>query len=285
MSTSTATVDPTQIPLTPMRVTWNGVDLGGTTDHVSLSIKYEMAHIMVDQFGKSIIDSVVSGLAFSIKLVLAESKNMDKWAVAFPSMHEIVNGGVKSMYSDMQIGDHLLSKAKVLLLHPLERADADLNGDFTFYKAIAQNHSEVKYGPDKQTGLQVEFMVFPDTGTVPARYMTLGDPSNGRTAAAIAGAVAGGGNVGNGTIGTEVAYSGFTQTETITVKCVGASSGNDFFVSGSVSGALGEFHIAAAAASTHNFVVPQLSFTLTQGATQFAFNDTFTIATTASNYS
>jgi hypothetical protein len=284
MSTSTANVSPQDIPLTPMRVTWNGVDLGGTTDHCTVSIKYAMANIEVDQFGKTILDTVVSGMAFHVKLTLAESRNADKWAVAFPSMHEVINSGVKSMYADMQVGDHLLAKAKTLVLHPLERADADLNGDFTFTKAICQNASEVKYGPDKQTGLTVEFMVFPDTSVSPAKFMIFGDPSNGLIAATIAAAVAGS-NTGNGTIDTEAAYNGVTKTETVTVLCVGASSGNDFYVSGSVSGPLGEFHIAAASASTHTFVAPELSFVMHQGSVQFAYGDSFTIATTASNYS
>lgn len=284
MSTSTANVTPTNISLTPMRVKYNGVDVGGTTDHVDITIKYDTADIMVDQFGKSIIDKVVSGLHYSIKMVLAETKNMDNWAIAFPSMHEIVNGGVKSMYADMQVGDHLYVKSKQLLLHPLERADVDLNGDFLFYKAICTEASEIKYGPDKQSGLKVEFLVFPDVSVVPARYMTFGDPTNGMTPAAAAAAVAGA-NTGNGTIGSEVVTNGVTHTETITVTCVGQTTGNDFFVSGSVSGALGEFHIAAAAASTHSFVKPELSFLMTQGATQFVYGDSFTIATTASNFS
>lgn len=284
MSTSTANVDPTQIPLTPMRVTWNGVDQGGTTDHCTISIKYQMANIEVDQFGKTVIDQVVSGIAFHVKTVLAESKNADKWAVAFPSMHEVVNGGVKSMYADMQVGDHLLAKAKQLVLHPLERPDSDKNGDFTFFKAVCINASEVKYGPDKQTGLAVEFMIYPDTSVSPAKFMIYGDTTNGMTAAT-AGAAVAGSNTGNGTIDTEAVFNGVTKTETITVQCVGASGGNDFYVSGSISGAIGEFHIAATSASTHTFNSSVISFVMHQGSTQFAYGDSFTIATTASNYS
>lgn len=283
MSLSTATVTPTNIALSPMRVKWNGVDLGGTTDHVSLSIKYDTADIMVDQFGKSVIDKVVSGMHYSIKLTLSEIKNMDNWKVAFPSMHEIINGGTKSMYSDMQIGDHLLAKAQQLLLHPLENADADLSQDYLFYKAICVEASEVKYGPDKQSGLNVEFIVFPDTSVSPARYMTHGDPSNGIVNAS-AGSVTPGANTGNGTVDTVAVYNGYTKTETITIQCVGVSTGNDFYVSGSVSGALYEGHIAAGSGSTLNVVTPVISFTIHQGTVQYAYHDSFTIATTASNF-
>jgi len=245
---------------------------------------------MVDQFGKSIIDKVVSGLHYAIKFTISETKNTDNWKVAYPSMHEIVNGGVKSMYSDMQIGDHLLAKAFQLKLHPLENPDANLAQDFLFYKAGSINTSDIKFGPDKQSGLTIEMIVYPDTSVSPARYMTYGDPSNGMTAAVAAAAVAGS-NTGNGTVGTEVVYNGVTKTETITITALdGGVGGNDFKVTGSLSGALGVAHVGATSTNTVVFSPvtgsPQvITFTITQGSTQFIGGDSFTIATTASNFS
>src|SRR5271167_419295 len=163
MSTSQATVDPTQIPLTPMRVKFNGVDLGGTTEGVSLSVKYETSPIMVDQFGKTEINRKVSGQAYSIKCSLAQIIDKDKVKVVLPSSHEIVSGMNKSIYQDMQIGDDLLSHAAQLILHPLEKSDADLSEDWLFYKAVCIGTTEVKYGPEKQSGMTAEFVVFPDT--------------------------------------------------------------------------------------------------------------------------
>jgi hypothetical protein len=290
MSTSTANVTPTNIPLSPMRVEYNGVDLGGTTNEVSMSIHYDMADIKVDQFGTSIIDKVVKGLAYSVKLVLAEVKNKDNWKVVFPSIHEVVVSGVKTIYSDMQIGDHMYPKAFPLLLHPLENADADLSEDYLFYKATATNVTEIKYGPEKQSGLQVEFIVYPDVGTVPARYMYHGNPANGLVPAA-AGSPTPGSNTGNGTITNVSVFNGVTYTETITINVLdGGVTGNNIQVSGSVSGILGVAHIAAASTSTTGFIPASptrqvIAFTITQGTVQFVAGDTFTIATTASNYS
>jgi len=289
MSTSTANVNVLNIPLSPMRVKYKGVDLGGTTNEVSIQIKYEMADIMVDQFGKSIMDKVVSGLSFSIKTVLAEVKNKDNWAVAFPSIHEVTQGGNKAIYADMQIGDHLYPKAGQLLLHPLENADADLSQDYLFYKATATQVAEVKYGPEKQSGLNVEFIVYPDTTVSPARYMFHGDPSVALVAAS-AGSPVAGSNTGNGTITAVSVFSGVTATETITITCLDAVSGNNFEISGSVSGILGVAHVAALSGSTIGFIpsspTPQvIAFTINQGSTQFVAGDSFTIATTAANYS
>jgi hypothetical protein len=289
MSNSNAQINVLNIPLSPMRVKFNSVDVGGTTGDVTLSIKMKMSPIKVDQLGDSEIDDVVSGLHYSIKFVLAEVKNKDNWKIAFPSMKEIVNGGLKAIYSDAAIGDHLYPKAQQLLLHPLENVDADLSEDYLFYKASAQNASEVKYGPSKQTGLSVEFKVYPDTGTLPARYMFHGDPSIGLVAA-IAGSPVAGANTGNGTLDTVSVTSGITKTETITATCVGSSgSGSEFAVSGSVSGALGVVNLPAANGSQVTFLPaagsPQvISFKLHQGTVQFVLNDSFTIPTTASNY-
>lgn len=289
MSTSTANVNVLNIPLSPMRVKFNGVDLGGTTQEVSMSIKYDMADIMVDQFGKSIMDKVVSGLHYSIKLTLAEVKNKDNWKIVFPSIKEIVSGGNKAIYSDMQIGDHMYPKALQLLLHPLENADGDFSEDYLFYKVTATQVSEVKYGPEKQTGLSVEFIVYPDTAVSPARYMFHGDTSLGLVAAS-AGSAVPGSNTGNATISSISVFSGVTATETITITVLDAVSGNDLKVVGSHSGILGVFHIAAANLSTANFIpsspTPQvISFTLNQGTVQLIAGDSFTIATVAANYS
>lgn len=288
MSVSTANVNPLNIPLSPMRVKAGGVDLGGTVGEVTLSIKYEMADIMVDQFGKSILDKVVSGLAYSVKTTLAEVKNKDNWKVLFPSIHQ-VGSGPTSIYSDMQIGDHMLPKSIPLLLHPLENADGDLSEDYLFYKATATQVTEIKYGPEKQSGLSIEWVIYPDTSAVPARYMLHGDPSIGLVAAS-AGSPVAGSNTGDGTVTSVAVYNGVTKTETITIEVLDAVSGNNIQVSGSLSGILGVGHIAAAPASVLNFIpaspTPQvISFTVTQGSTQFAAGDSFTIATTASNYS
>lgn len=281
---SFAAVSPTDIILSPSRLTHGGVDLGGTVDSVTVGIKYDLADIMVDQFGKTVLDKKVSGHAYSVKCTLSELKNIDRWKTAFPSAAEIVNGGVKSVLFQMAVGDSMRSHALPLIVHPLENADGNKNGDFNIDLAVCLQAAEVKYGPDKQSGLAVEFLVLPNTGVSPARFMVYGDPANGVVHASAAGAVAGGGNVTNGLISAEAVFDAYTKTETITVLCVGQTSGNTFSVTGSVSGALGTFHVAAASTSVANFVSNQITFTFTQGTIQAAYNDSFTIATTGSNF-
>lgn len=282
MTISNATVTPVNMELTPMRVTYNGVDLGGTLSNVVVHVKYSKSPIHADQSGSTVLDNRVSGQEMTVTCDIAEVNLKDNWKVVFPHSHLITSGGNKQEYFDMQIGDNDLGHAAVLILHPLSRANADLAGDFKFFLATATATSDVTYSPTGQAKLKVVFHVFPDTGTIPARWMVYGDPSIGVVAASAGNPVFTG--TGNGTITSTTVYSGATKTETITVKCVGASTGNDFFVSGSVSGALGEIHVNAASGSTANFVSSPITFTLNQLGTQFVFNDQFTIATVAANY-
>lgn len=285
MSASNSVIVPGNIVLTPMRVTFNGVDLGGTVAGVDFSPKYDIADITVDQYGKTVVDGVVSGQHYNVKFTLAETKLAEAWKVAFPHSKLVGTFPNQSEYFDMQIGDKLSNHAHVLNLHPLSAVDGDLSQDLTFYLAVAKSASEVKYGPDKQVGLACEMQILPDTSIVPAKFCLYGDPNIGIINASAATAVPGGGNVGNATISNIGVANAYTKTETITIAVVGQTSGNNIYVSGSQSGALGEFHVGAANGQLFDFVSNPIAFRLTQGTVQLQVGDTFTIATTGANYS
>lgn len=275
---SQAIITPGNLELTPMRVKFNGVDLGATLEGVTVAVNYKTSDLMADQFGTTRIDSRVSGKEFSVKMILAEVGKKENWKIAFPHAKMITSGGNKMMYFDMAIGDSMLARAQVLLIHPLSKDDADLAGDFSFYKAVCKSASEVKYGPEDQVGLEVEFSIFPDTSVSPARFFVHGDPSLGLVAASAAAAVAGGGNTGNGTVGS-ISVGASAVTETITMTAVhAATNGGVFHVSGSVSGSLGLATVGS------GFTSSKINFTIADGSTDFALNDSFTIAVTGPNY-
>lgn len=283
---SAPSVNPANVELSPMSVTFNGVALGGTEGAVKISFKQEYADITIDQLGKTPIDSVVTGQSYAVKLTLAEIKNKDLWKIAFPNAKLINNSGTKSIYMDSQVGTHLLDSASALVLHPLSHADSDLSGDFKFFKAVAKSAVEIDYGHDKQVGLQVEFVIYPDASVTPARFCVHGDPSNGAVAATAAAAVAGGGNIGNGTV-SAVSPGAQAVTETVTLTCVGVPAANksNWEIAGGTSGVIGFFSISSGSAgASASFTSPKVNFTMTDGATDFAIGDTFTIAVTGANY-
>lgn len=284
MGVSFSAVQPTNMELTPVRVKFNGADLGGTLSNCKVSISYSKADIKADQFGDdTIIDRRVRGLKISIETEIAEVVLKDHWKVVFPNMG-LVGSGSKAGYFASQVGASDVALSGTLLLHPLSLPDADLTRDWTFYKATAESVSEVTYGPNTQARLKIKWMVFPDVSVVPARFAFYGDTSNGIVSAS-AGSPSFTGT-GNGTLTSVAVFDGFggTKTETIAVKVLGTTTGNDFSVSGLTSGPLGTFHVGATNGNSANFVSPEISFTVTQGTVQFAYNDTFSISTTASNY-
>ncbi len=283
MSISTATVTPVNMELTPMRVTFGGVDLGGTLSNVVVHVKYNKAPIHADQFGTTILDQRISGQEMTVTCDLAEVNLRANWKVVFANSHLITSGGNNQEYFDMQIGDADSLHWLPLILHPLSRANSDLAGDFKFFLAVATATSDVTYSPTGQAKLKCVFHIFPDTGTIPARWMVYGDPSIGVVAASAGTPVFTG--TGNGTCTSVSVFSGVTVTETITIKNVGAATnGGTFYVSGSVSGALGTATISGGAGGTASFNSSKIAFTLTDGSTDFVLNDQFTIATIAANY-
>lgn len=283
MSNSNAQVNTQNFELTPCRITYKGVDLGGSLGNVKVNVNYDRANIMADQHGTSVLDRVSSGINATIETELVEYKNKDILKVVFPNSLELVSGGNKAEYFVSDVGTHDVDLSGELLLHPLSKVDADLSGDWLFYQAIADGKSTVTFGPQEQIKLKIVWNTYLDTSVIPAKLAIHGDPSIGVIDAAAAAPVAGV-NTGNGTVTLQTAYNGFTVTETITVQCVGQTSGNDFVVNGSLSGALGNVHVGAVSTNFVNFVSPQITFRITQGSTQFAFGDSFTIATTAANY-
>ena len=148
---SYASVTPGQMELSPMRVKYNSVDLGGTLGNVVITTEFEKSAIKADQMGSTELDKRVSGLKVVIATEIAEVSLKDNWKVVFPNATLIdAGGGSKAMYFVSKIGESDLSLAKQLLLHPLSRADADLTGDFLFYKAVASAKSAITFSPTEQ---------------------------------------------------------------------------------------------------------------------------------------
>lgn len=277
MATSVASVTPTNMELTPMRVTFNGVDLGGTLSNVVISIKYTKAPIKADQYGETVLDQRVSGQEMMVTTELAEINLKDNWKVVFPQANLVTSGGNKQMYFDTRIGDGDLARSAVLTLHPLSKADADLTGDFKFFKACATGESEITYSPTGQAKLKIVWRIYLDTSASPARWLVHGDPSIGLVSASASTPVKTG--TGNGTMTSVTVYNGYTVSEVITATCVtAAANSGTFFVSGSSSGALGLATVGV------SFVKPQVSFTINDGSTDFIVGDAFTFTTVAANY-
>ena len=277
---STATVTTSNMELTPMRVSFgtagSEVDLGGSMANVVISAAYRKASILADQSGSTVRDRRVSGVEITVTTELTEIQSKDIWKVVFPHATKIGTGigSLAAIKFDDNIGDSDLVNAKQLVLHPLSKADADKSSDYTFFKAVASAESSITYGPNEQARLKIVWNILPDESQTPNKFFRYGDPALVQTAATAGTPVKTG--TGNGTMTGVTVYNAFTKTETITAKCVTAAvNGGVFYVSGSISGPLGLATVGTA------FVSPVISFTITDGATDWVVNDQWTVATTA----
>lgn len=261
-----------------MRVNFDGSDLGGTLDNVTVNVEFTKSEIKADQSGDTVRDRRVSGLNISVTTALAENRLKDNWKKVFPHA-KLVDGGIagKSMYFQSAIGDSDLANSKVLILHPLSLADADKSGDYKFFKACADAKSEVVYSPTEQTKINVVWNILPDDSVQPERFFIHGDPTIGLVNALAAAPVYTG--TGNGVISGTTVVNGVTKTETITLLCIHAAANAGVFqVSGSLSGPLGNATVGV------GFSSPVISLLINDGTTDFIVGDQFTIATTAANY-
>ncbi len=278
MSASDAVVTTSKMELTPMRVTFKGVDLGGTLGNVTITPETEKAEILADQSGSSVRDRRVSGFNVTIETELAEIKNKDIWKAVFPNA-KLVDGGLagKQIYFENNIGDSDLDNAGELILHPLSLPDVDLSGNYKFFKACADAKSSIVYGPAEQARLKILWNVLLDDSVVPNRFFIHGDPAIGLVAAT-AGAPSFVG-AGNGTMTGVTVISGVTKTETITATLVTeVANGGVFAVEGSLSGPLGLATVGV------GFSSPVIAFLINDGAADFELGDEFTVATVAANY-
>lgn len=182
MAVSFATVTPTNMELTPMRVDYKPagasdfIQLGGTLGNIVLSFKYMKADIKADQLGETVLDRRVSGLEITCTTELTEVKDkQDIWATIFPAGTLVTSGSDVAFDFKSGVGTGDQDTAGVLRLHPLSIAPSgDETYDYYFYKACASSESEITYGPTEQARMKVVWNILPDTSVVPARFARYG---------------------------------------------------------------------------------------------------------------
>jgi hypothetical protein len=277
MSLSFSNITPGNFELGPCRVTLGAVDLGGT-DKTTLKIEEKLSPIKADQLGDTVIDNRVSGFKMSVETALDEVLLKSNWKAVFRA-HKLV-GSSQAFYFDSQVGASMVALAQPLILHPLDRPDSDKSADVNIYLATAMPTSEIVQSSTEQQKLKVTFDVYPDFTTTPPRFMLYGDPSVGLVNASAGAATAGTGNTGADTVTGITVNNGATKTEIITLTCVTAGASGKFNVQGSSSGPLG----LATVGLQFNAFGNEIGFTINNGSPSAALNDTYTIATTAANY-
>lgn len=264
----------------------NGVDVG-LISNVKIDIKELTTEVMTDQLGKMPANDFYVGHVASGECTFDEFTAI-KMKTAFPQAQLITSGGASKLSFGKQIGYDYRSLAKQFQIVPTSDDTSYSGRHFTFNLGIFIGEAAIEYGPSKKLVFKTKMKFYADTTQAAGQWIGyMGDAAAGTFVPASAGsAVAGGGNVGNGTVGLITVTDQYTKTESWTLSCIHASVNSGLFaVSGSLTGARG---VATVGSSYHsNSLLPsnsEINFTINDGTTDFAVGDSFTIATVAANY-
>lgn len=277
---------PQSILVTSAAVKYNGVDIG-LVSGVKIHVEHLVTEVMTDQAGKSPVNDFHVGDKISVELTLDEY-TAAKMKLAYPKAAYTSSGGAARISWGRPIGEDFYSVAAQLEILATSDDTTYAGRRWTLHKAAPIGNSDFEYGPDKKIVIKTIFKCYPDFGQpVNEFFGYFGDSAAGTfVPASAAAAVAGGSNVGNGTVGSIGVNDAFTKTETWTLTCIHAvANGGIFSVAGSVTGARGNAVVGSS--YTSNSITPsnsEIGFTISDGATDFAVGDVFTIATTAANY-
>ena len=178
MGQSQAVVTVNNFDIGPCRVTFDGVDLGGTLSNVVVNFKYEKAPLKADQHGTSLLDEAISGIEVTVETEVAEVKDKDTLKKVFPNSTLVSVAGPpaqKALDFEDQIATRMLANSKVLILHPLQYADANLDYDWYFYKAMPSEESSYTLGPSEQGKMKIVWKVYLDLTQTPPKMFRIGD--------------------------------------------------------------------------------------------------------------
>lgn len=161
--------DITQVRVGVCTVTFNGTDLGLTKGGVTVSYEPSYHDIAVDQYGETIVDSVLVGEKFSAKVPLAES-TIANMKVAMPN-GTFAGAANKRLTLGKTSGTRQSTLAAQLVLHP--QNEGTRVNDVVIYKAFVNSTIELAHTIDGEKILEVEFMALLDSTKSDGNYLGL----------------------------------------------------------------------------------------------------------------
>lgn len=162
------------------KLTFGTDALGHTDGGCEFTYEPEYTDVMVDAFGSTVVDKVLTGEAVKVKVPLAEV-TLDKLKNAIPTgtlVTDAVTPTKKKLTIGSSAGKRLSASAQKLTLHPSWLADSDKTYDITLHKAVIVSEVTLPYKVDEKTVYEVEFLALIDDTKSEGDYLaTIGDPS------------------------------------------------------------------------------------------------------------
>ena len=161
--------DITNVQLGACTVTFNGVDLGHTAGGVEVSYEPVYQDIMVDKYGETVVDKVLTGEKLSAKVPLTEYTIANlKAAMPNATFAGAANTRVLLGHS---AGTKQSTLAAALVLHP--QSEGTKRHDIVFYKAVVASQVALNHKFDEQKVIEVEFVALLDETKTDGNYLGL----------------------------------------------------------------------------------------------------------------
>ncbi len=147
------------------KITLDGVDLGLTIGGVEAEVTTTTHETKVDQFGDTPATERIMGRSIVVRVPLAET-TLENMAAIMPGSLMITDGtdpDKKKVEVRSGVGIDLLSTAKELILHPIEKPDADTSEDLVIPLANTAGGLQFAYKYDAERIYQCEFKGYPDS--------------------------------------------------------------------------------------------------------------------------
>lgn len=159
------------------KIRFGDMDLGHTSGGCEFKYEPQYTDIVVDLYGKTVVDKALVGEVVKVKVPLAEITLAHlKMAIPTGTMEEGAVG--KKFIIGSIAGKRLSTSAKPLVLHPSWLPDTDKTLDITLHKAVIVSEIALPFRKDEQTVYEVEFMALLDETKTEGGYLaTIGEDS------------------------------------------------------------------------------------------------------------
>lgn len=157
------TVTPASIQQFVYNVTFDGVDLGGTTGPISVTPGVAVGQTKVANYGDAPVGAKFTGHSISVTAPLTE-RAVSQLLKLYHGSTLVTDGSdptVQKVTMGKLVGEDV--NTGLLVLHPQHLAAGTKTYDITVYKAFVNNPGDLSFAADAQTGMNVEFVGMHDT--------------------------------------------------------------------------------------------------------------------------
>lgn len=146
------------------KVLYDGVDLGLTIGGVEVEVTTTKKEIKVDQFGDTAANEFIMGRNITVRVPLAET-TLENLVAIMPGATLVTDSSdpvKKKVTVTSGTGVSLISMAKELVLHPIDKPDEDHSEDLVIPLAATAGEMQFAYKYDEERIFNCEFKGYPD---------------------------------------------------------------------------------------------------------------------------